>query len=285
MDPQVVRGLLGLEGYGEDVLIPFDKLVIPEDFQRELKPRNWETFIPALFGRAIVAEVDGDDLLCDGLHRVMEGEQKGTWKKRGVPCVRFKDCTREQAVAIFHLANRERVSVSSADQFRAACLSGDKEAIQLDTDLKQIGLDGWCRGRSESNLGSIGTVIGVADKYGREHALYTLDVIGAIWSWHEGDDRYTLNSPNIRIIKGFSEYLRPEKRVLGRRRLRRWNQDDTELLTEYIATNFPGDEGHESFIVRSQARRLGGGGGGGAVGVEEQIHDCLLKARRQLRAA
>jgi hypothetical protein len=281
MDPQVVARLLGLEGYGKNVEIPYAQLVVPVEFQRKLNPRNWDVFIPALFGRAIVVEVEGEEILCDGLHRVEEGKANGMWDEQDVPCVRFANGTKEIAASIFHLGNRERTGVSSADQFRAACISGDAEALALDADLLEIGLDGWCQGRAPDgeDLGSIGTVVGVVEKYGRAHALYALDFIEGIWSWMKEDDRY-VGSPNIRVIKGFSEYLRPEKRVKNLRRPRRWDQNNGPMLQEYIATNFPGEEGHESFIVRAQFRKAGGGGGGSAVGMEEEIHDAFKKAKR-----
>jgi hypothetical protein len=285
MDPDVIRGLLGLKGYGENVEIPRSKLVVPEEFQRQLKPRNWETFIPALFGRAIVVEVDGKEWLCDGLHRVAEGDAHDMWASQAVPAIRFANGTKEIAAAVFHLGNRDRTSVSQADQFRAACISGDAEARKLDEDLLEIGLDGWCQGRSESNLSAIGTVAALAEKYGRAHALYTLDTINEIWSWEKDDAQYVEASPNIRIIKGFGEYLRPEKRVGGRRRLRKWDPEDREMLTSWIAVNYPGEVGHDSFILKAQFKLKGGGGGGSAVGVEMVIHDCFLAARREQRDA
>jgi hypothetical protein len=284
VDPRIIQGLLGL-GYGDNAEVPYGQLVVPEEFQRLLKPRNWDVFVPALFGRAIVCEVEGSLYTVDGIHRVGEGEAHGMWASQDVPCVVYRDCTWEQAAGLFKYLNDGRLSLTAADRFRSACFMDEGEARLLDADLLDIGLDGWCRGRSDYDLGSIGTVVALSEKYGRAHALYTLDAIGQIWPWDKTSDRYTEGSPNIRILKGFGEYLRESKRVLGRRRLRRWNPDDGPMLFEWIATNYPGQEGHESFIMKAQFRRVGGGGGASAVGVEEQLHDCYLKARREQRDA
>lgn len=283
MDPDVLKGLLAL-GYGTNVEIPYDELHVPVEFQRQLKPRNWDEFVPALFGRAIVAEVNGVNELVDGLHRVEEGATHGMWKAQKVPCVKYAGCTAEQAAGLFHLSNARRIALAAADEFRSACFSGDKEQQALDQDLLDIGLDGWCRGRSERDLTAIGTVVKLAEQHGREHALYTLDIISDCWSWVDKDDeRYAESSPHMRVVKGFGEYLRPAKKITGRRYPRRWDREDGPMLTNYIAMNFPRQEGLISFLTRAQTRRVGVGGGGSAVGMELQIHDCYLKARRQLR--
>jgi hypothetical protein len=282
MDPTVLKGLLAL-GYGENVEIPYDELHVPEEFQRALKPRNWDTFVPALFGRAVVAEVDGENWLVDGLHRVDEGHTHGMWAEANVPSVLYAGSNKEQAAGLFHLSNARRVALRAADEFRSACYSGDESARALDVALLDLDLDGWCQGRAERDLTAVGTVVGIAEKYGMEHALYTLDTLRDIWAWDDkADERYAESAPHMRTIKGFSEYLRPVKNVTGRRYPRRWDPENGEMLTTYIATHFPGQEGLLSFLARAQMKRAGkDGGGASAVGVELQIHDCFLKAKRE----
>jgi hypothetical protein len=284
MDPAVRKGLLAL-GYGENVEIPYEELHVSAEFQRLLKPRNWDEFVPALFGRGIVAEVKGKNYLVDGIHRVEEGRVHGMWETQGVPCVVYAGCTYEQAAGLYHLANVRRVALAAADAFRGACYSGDEAMRALDQDLIDLGLDGWCQGRAERDCTAIGAVLGVAEKYGREHAMYVLDTISECWSWNEEDEGFADSSPHHRTVKGFGEYLRPEKKVSGRRYPRRWDRENGPLLTNYIATHFPGQEGLLSFLARAGARRAAGGGGGLAVAVELQVHECFLKARRELRPA
>jgi hypothetical protein len=155
---------------------------------------------------------------------------------------------------------------------------------RLDDDLLDRGLDGWCQERAR-DLGAIGTVVGLHDQLGLDHILYTLDVVADIWSWQneEEDERYAKDSPHSRIIRGFAMYLIPERKVSGRKYLRRWDRENTDMLTSWIATNYPGQEGMLSFLARAQTKRVGVGGGGSAIGVELMIHDSFLKAKRDAK--
>jgi hypothetical protein len=286
MDPKVKAGLLLLDGYGEDMEIPREELKVPEEFQRKLKPRGWEQFIPALFGRVLVAEVNGDKLIVDGIHRVEGGDSHHMWDGgKKVPSVLYRNCSMEQAAGLFHLLNAERVALRAADEFRSACLSGDEGARLFDENLLDRGLDGWCQERSEQDLMAVGTAVDLHEKLGLDHILYTLDVIADIWAWRnpEEDERYVPTSPHSRILRGFAMYLIPERKLSGRKYLRRWDRENTEMLTSWIATNYPGPEGMQSFLARAQTRRVGVGGGGSAIGVELQIHDAFLKAKRDTK--
>jgi len=294
MDPKVLKGLLSL-GYGENVEIPYGDLKIPEEFQRELRPRNWDEFVPALFGRAVVVELlegglpesltPGDKVTVDGIHRVEEGHSHGMWTEHDVPSVLYQG-TYEQAAGLYHLANIRRVALAAADSFRGACFSGDEDMQALDADLLDIGLDGWCMGRADRDCTAIGTVIALTEKYGREHTLYVLDVISECWSWRDDqEETYAASSPHVRVIKGFGEYLRPEKRIGHRRYPRRWDPENAPMLTAYIATTYGGQEGLLNFLARAATLRAAGGGGGMAAAVEEHVHKCFLAARREMRAA
>jgi hypothetical protein len=283
MDPKVLKGLRDL-GYGENAEIPAEELIVTAEFQRKLRPRNWDEFIPALFGRAIVAEVKGKHYLVDGIHRFDEGQRHGMWETQPVPCVLYAGCTMAQAAGLYHMANVSRIALKAADSFRAACYSGDENMRALDQDLLDVGLDGWCMGRAERDCTAIGAVLQVAEKYGREHALYTLDTISECWGWVDKDDEaYAESSPHHRTVKGFGEYLRPEKKIGNRRYPRRWDRENGPILSGYIATHYPGQVGLLSFLARASQRRAAGGGGGLAAAVEEHVHHCFLAARRELR--
>ncbi len=57
------------------------------------------------------------------------------------------------------------------------------------------------------------------------------------------------------------------------------------MLTEFIRINYPGQEGHASVLAQAQQRRKTPDTGGSVIGMEDQIHDCFLKARRVERDA
>ena len=294
-------------GFGEDVMLDPTSLKVPEEFQRDEKARGWKKFVPALFGRLIVVEVDGEDLLVDGQHR-NAGAKRANVKV--VPAVRFsrtldgRGMTLADAAAMFDICNSQRVALPAADEFRAAIVSEDEDAIALDEALLVRNLDGTGRGNRSGHpnaetLKSISSVRKLQYDLGLDHTLYTLDVINEIWPFAE-----IKTSPHVRIVRGFGQFLRPEKTVLasakGRRRVnRRWNLADRQALVEYLGLRFgpketpedaPEDmredlllDGMNRFLMLAEARARGGGGGGGSLGMELVLKDMLSKARRYAR--
>lgn len=260
--------------YGDDEMIAIRDTVRPEEFQRKLRQRTWDTFVPALFGRVILMEVRGKLIMVDGQHRLDYAKRKG---ETHVPSIVFRKGTMKDAAAMFDLFNTERVALKAADGFRAACVSGDRGKLALDAGLAERDLDGWCMGRARYNLTSIGSVVGLCDQTGLEHTLYTLDVLRDCWSWD------VESSPHVRCIRGFGQFLRSEKKVTaasGRLYARRWNPENRDLLTSYIATNFPGKVGLRSILAVAQQKSLGGGGGGGSLGMERVLADTLRDAKK-----
>lgn len=281
MDPQVVaRDLLPLD-YGEDTLIPANQLELPEKFQRRLKPRTWETFIPALFDRIIVAEVNGHYYIVDGQHRFEHGVRHGMFNETPVPCTLHRGCTEEGAAAIFHLKNSAAVALRPADEFRAACYSGDERKRNLDGALLRLGLDGWCQGRAIRDCTAIGSVVVLDDNFGLSHTIYTVSVIGDIWPWDPSFEGYAPGSPHVRCIRGFGQFLRPTKRVTGKRYPRRWHREHTEIFVNYMQKKYPDQEGLESILALAEKAARGGGGGGGSLGMELVLTDCFRRAKRQ----
>lgn len=274
---------LAAYGYGEDIEIAIDDLVIPEEFQRKLKPRNWDLFVPILFGRLIVARLkDGRLVIVDGQHRWTKAKE---WGMSTVQCILFQDVSLADAAAMFDICNGERVAIPPADEFRAACVSEDPEAMELDAALLQRGLDGWCRERAEYNLRPISSVRKLQRDEGLKHTLYALDVIADVWPWEE-----VKTSPHVRCIRGFGEFLRPEKMVLrergGRRRIRRrWNDADRTLLVTYLRNHYHGDVGLDNWLMRAERAARGGGGGGGSLGMEIVLRKALTDARREAKQA
>lgn len=273
---------LAAYGYGEDVeytrtgKLRIDSLKVPGEFQRKLRPRRWGMFVPALFGRIIVAEVNGISLTVDGQHRLDHAVASGM---ESIPAILYRGMTMRDAAAMFDILNSERVALNAADEFRSSCWSEDTGAMALDTALLSRGLDGWCKGRGDVDLRAISSVRKLNDDLGLDHTTYTLDVIGAIWPWAEVD-----GSPHVRIVRGFGQFLRPMKRVTGKKRPRRWNTDDRDLLVDYIRTFYPEGEGMKSFLSRAEGKVRGGGGGGGSLGMELLLGEVLNKARRRAKA-
>lgn len=279
-----VAARLGKYGYGKNKTVTFSECVIPEEFQRKLKPRGWDIFTKALFGRVIIMEVDGVKVVVDGQHRIAHAENHGMVSGPGIV---YENGTMEDAAALFDLFNSERVSLQAADAFRAACVSGDQGMLDLDVGLLARGLDGWKRGRTEHNLAAIGSVVVLCndDAIGLDLALYTLDVIEECWPWD------VAKSPHVRCIRGFAQFLRPVKKFTVVRgsnvklKTRRWNPGDRDMLIGYIAANFAGDEGLENVLSRAQAKAPGGGGGGGSRGMELLLDELLRKAKNAARVA
>lgn len=278
---------LGKYGYGKNKIVTLGECVVPEEFQRKLRQRSWDTYIEALFGRIIIMIVDGVKIVVDGQHRRDHAMRYG--KETG-PAIVYENGTMEDAAALFDLFNSERVALKAADAFRAACVSGDRGMLALDAGLLARGLDGWCHERADYNLQSIGSVMKLYSQVddihgtGLEHSLYTLDVLADCWPWS------VPGSPHVRCIRGFGQFLRPEKGVTlrtGRKAARRWNPADRELLTRWIAATYPSkvlgewtNEGLNSFLAKAEQKVRGGGGGGGSLGMERVLAETLNKARR-----
>jgi hypothetical protein len=274
---------LAAYGYGQDTEIATTDLVVPEEFQRKLKPRNWDLFVPMLFGRLIVARLkDGRLVIVDGQHR---WEKAKEWGMENVPCILFEDVSVPDAAAMFDICNSDRVAIPPADEFRAACISEDQEAQELDAALLERDLDGWCQDRAEYNLRPISSLRKLQRDVDLDHTLYSLDVISEVWPWDE-----VKGSPHVRCIRGFGQFLRPEKMVLratgGRKRvLRRWDEADRELLVSYLREHYHGDIGLDNWLMRAERAARGGGGGGGSLGMEIVLRKTLTDARREARAA
>jgi hypothetical protein len=283
-------------GYGVDCEMKLTALEVPEEFQRKLRARNWDDFVPALFGRLLVAEVtsiNGKKLtksrkvIVDGQHRAVEAMRQGM---EMVPCLYWEDMAMEDAAAVFDLSQSNRVALPPADEFRSACWSQDARSMALDEALLERGLDGWSysgkdeqiagKARASHNLRAIASVRKLENDLGLEHTCYTLDVIQQIWPWDS-----VPTSPHVRMIRGFGQFLREEKFVesqRGRRRKlrRRWNRDDTGLLVAFMQENFHGELGLDNFLRRCESAARGGGGGGGSLGCEWELARMLSKARK-----
>lgn len=277
-----VAARLGKYGYGKNKTVMFSECVIPEEFQRKLGKRGWDTFTKALFGRVIIMEVDGAKVVVDGQHRIAHAQSHDMESGPGIV---YENGTMEDAAALFDLFNSERVKLGPSDAFRAACVSGDQGMVELDSELLARGLDGWDKGRTDQYLSSIGSVVKLYHDLGLDHTLYTLDVIEECWPWD------VAKSPHVRCIRGFGQFFRPVKKftvvVRGsqKSRTRRWNPNDRAMLAGFIAANYPGDIGLESFLSRAQAKSPGGGGGGGSLGMERLLDETLRKAKNAARVA
>ena len=283
-------------GFGEDVKLPVSSIEVPEEFQRELKPRNWAIFAPPLFGRPSVAEVTsvgGQPLVkprllgVDGQHRIYEAQANGHTE---VPCVLVRDMTMEDAAAWFDLANSARSGLPAQVEFRAACLGIDPQAQALDKALLERGLDAFPYTlRTPHSLRPIGSVRLLQRELGLEHTLYTLDVLRDIWPWPtetggSGAPDVVAISPHVRAIRGFAQFLRPEKKVQKSARskvtvMRRWNQEDRQLLVDFLRKYHGGEYGLSNLITKAEG--ITGGGGGGSLGMELTLASILRRARKE----
>ena len=280
-------------GFGENVMLPVDSIEVPEEFQRELKPRNWAVFAPPLFGRPSVAEVveaNGKKLIkarllgVDGQHRIYEAKVNGHDE---VPVTLVRGMSLEDAAAWFDLSNHARVGLPAQVEFRAACMSLDPGALALDEALIERGLDAWpFTLRATQGLRAINSVRVLQRELGLEHTLYTLDVLRDIWPWPTttppGSD-VVMTSPHTRAIRGFGQFLRPEKKVQKSARskvtvMRRWNPDDRQLLVDFLREHHAGEYGLSTLIHRADG--ITAAGGGGSLGMELTLASVLRRARK-----
>jgi hypothetical protein len=303
-DMDGVRARLERLGFGEDVELAIADLEVPREFQRKLKPRNWTIFVRAIFGRVYVAEVTSVKgkrlkkprlVIVDGQHRSHEAERFGHHK---IPCVLFHDMALEDVAAIFALDNSMAVSLPPQDEFRAACMAEDSDALALDAALLERGLDAWPvdgTGRAPHLLRPISSVRKLQRDISLEHTMYTLDVIRDVWPWPTEDDSNVdvvwSDSPHVRIIRGFGQFLRPEKKVQKSARskvtvIRRWNPADRVLLVEALRGSFTEPDllglqasGMDKLLALAEKEAPGGGGGGGSLGMELVLRRILNKAR------
>jgi len=285
----VVIKRLAKYGFGECVELDANVLEVPNDpddpkaFQRKGLVLGWTTFVPALFGRPIVAEVRNGRgkprlLILDGQHRIKEAKTAGYTE---VPCILFKGLTFRDAAAMFDILNSDRMALKPADEFRAACISEAPAAMALDEALLERGLDGWGRGRAAINLGAVSSVRKLQRDIrpdGLGHVNYTLDVLAEIWPWPE-----TLKSPHVRCIRGFGQFLR-EKKVIeeektGRKVLREWDPAERGLLVAHLTMKY--QHSLPGFLALAEAKVQGGGGGGGSKGMEWLLLDELVEARQR----
>jgi hypothetical protein len=213
----------------------------------------------------------------------------------------------EDVAALFTLDNSTAVNLPPQDEFRAACQALDPNALALDEALLERGLDGWPlpegqkTGRAPQLLRPISSVRKLQDDLGLEHTMYTLDVICDIWPWPSEDDTNVpvvwTDSPHVRIIRGFGQFLRSEKRVQKSARskvtvLRRWNPKDRDLLVSYMRETFTTPDvlginasGMDTLLALAEKEAPGGGGGGGSLGMELVLRKVLNKARYAAREA
>jgi hypothetical protein len=299
-------GRLSEFGFGENQKFDPNKLEVPREFQRDEKDRGWHYFVPALFGRLVVVKVGKRLLLVDGQHRNEEAKRAGYTE---VPAIFFEKTPAGRAMvladaaAMFTVCNGQRVALPAPDEFRSAIVAGDPQAVALNDALLARNLDGTGRGQAGypnvETFKSISSVRSLQYQLGLDHTLYALDVINDIWPFAE-----VKTSPHARIIRGFGQFLRPQKTVLatakGRtRQNRRWNPADKQVLVDYLRLRY-GDreapagtpdslvaslrlDGMNAFLQRAERRVKGGGGGGGSLGMELVLKDCLTEARRHAR--
>ena len=274
-------------GYGENALIDprdLDNAAARKLFQRELKPRDWERFVPVLFGRPIVAEVKiGRKVVLvslDGQHRSYEAEVAGETE---VPVVLYPGMSPEDAAAVFDLINSDRKGLAAEDEFRAAIHSGAEAPTALDKALLERGLDGTCRREGYKHLSVISSVRVLQKELGLEHTLYTLDVIRAVWPW-DGPTAVAV-SPHTRVLRGMGQVLR-EERSRSRsasdstKYIYRWDRENTDLFVEHLRLKYNQLGNIGELLTKAQALALGGGGGGGSLGMQIALDDEFRVACR-----
>lgn len=129
---------------GEYMLIDKNELRIDHDYQRDKvivsKIReiqaNWSW---AGCGCILVARrVDGSLWVFDGQHRVLAARSRADITE--LPCLVFEVESKEQEAAGFLVSNTQRKQVTAIAKFKAMVMTGDSNAVAVDSLLKKLGI-------------------------------------------------------------------------------------------------------------------------------------------------
>jgi len=186
--------------------VPVDSIDVDSNYQREIKPRLVEKILTKFswrkFGAIVLARQQ------NGRFTVVEGQHR--WKAAShhpdideVPAVIVEHDDRASEADSFLAINRDRMAVTSVEQYWAALTAGDDEAIALSKVLASAGCDVVpAQGHYRPNLtNSIGALSRSLKRYGAGATRRALLVIRAAWPDDAKALRGTLITALARIIR------------------------------------------------------------------------------------
>lgn len=167
-------------------LIPPARLSIDASYQRSIdgvssqklikriaRQWDWRLCVPLLVSRR-----DGVLFVIDGQHRLEGARQRGDIPY--LPCCVSDYGTPAEEAAIFVEANGRRRAVGRVDQYRAALLAGDADAVAVERVIAAAGLElvgSSMNGLRPGQINALGTVKSLVANYGEDMAITALTLL------------------------------------------------------------------------------------------------------------
>jgi len=195
--------------------VPIDQIVVDSNYQREIKPRLVEKILQkfswAKFGAVVLSRQE------DGRFTIVEGQHR--WKAASlhpkidaVPAVIVKHADIADEADSFLAINRDRMAVTSVEQYWAGLTAGDDTAIAISQVLHSAGCDVVpAQGHYRPNLtNSISAIDRCLKRYGHGATRRALLVIRAAWPDDAKSLRGTLITALARIIRANDQISEPD---------------------------------------------------------------------------
>ncbi len=203
--------------------VPIDRIDVDSAYQRPLKPRLVEKILTrfawAKFGAVVLSRQEG------GRFTIVEGQHR--WKAAtlhpsidAVPAVIVEHADIASEAGSFLAINRDRMSVSSVEQYWAGLTAGDDWAIAISNVLHASGCDVVPElGHYRPNLtNSISAIDRCLKRYGHGATRRALLVIRAAWPDEIRSLRGTLITALSRIIRANDKTIQEPDMVAVLRR-------------------------------------------------------------------
>jgi len=179
---------------------------VDSNYQREIRPKLVERILRhfswAKFGALVLTRKD------DGRYNVVEGQHR--WKAadmhpdvKAVPAVIVPHAGMADEAGSFLAINRDRMPVTSVEQYWAGLTAGDPTALAVSAVLQSAGCDvvptqGYYRPHLTNSIGAVRRCL---ERYGDEATRRSLLAIRAAWPNEAQALRGTLITALARIIR------------------------------------------------------------------------------------
>lgn len=203
--------------------VPIDQIIVDSNYQREIKPKLVQkilrNFSWAKFGAVVLSrQVDGQFAVVEGQHRWKAASLHPAVTEVPAVIVEYADLAGEAEG--FLAINRDRMAVTSVEQYWAGLTAGDDCAIAISKVLQSAGCDVVpAAGHYRPNLtNSITAIDRCLKRYGENPTRRALLVIRAAWPNDPKSLRGTLITALARIIRANSKTIQEPELVVGLRR-------------------------------------------------------------------
>ncbi len=194
-------------------------LKISPAYQRTVKrtvvKKIKSNFMPEALGAHTVGRrADGTLWVVDAQQRytgVTELADERGEKDVLVPCVIFESAGPAHEAAVFLRINRDRISASKPDVFKALLKEGNLTARDIVKSLKKYGMNFSCFAKKDKakypNIDAIGEVMGIYERNGGEFLETLLYTIKAAW---EGQNK----ALSVGILAGLAFFMEETSRFV-----------------------------------------------------------------------